>query len=62
MGDGAPIEWGHRLEDVVAQKTAEEIGLVSRFGGGLWAMNGKEHIRVTPDRFGGFCSEARPSR
>jgi putative phage-type endonuclease len=49
---GAPIEWGHRLEDVVAQKTAEEIGLVSRFGGGLWAMNGKEHIRVTPDRFG----------
>jgi putative phage-type endonuclease len=49
---GAPIEWGHRLEDVVAQKTAEEIGMVSRFGGGLWAMNGKEHIRVTPDRFG----------
>jgi len=48
---GAPIEWGHRLEDVVAQKTAEEIGMVSRFGGGLWAMNGKPHIRVTPDRF-----------
>lgn len=48
---GAPIEWGHRLEDVVAQKTAEEIGLVSRFGGGLWAMTDKPHIRVTPDRF-----------
>lgn len=48
---GAPIEWGHRLEEVVAQKTAEEIGMVSRFGGGLWAMNDKPHIRVTPDRF-----------
>lgn len=48
---GAPIEWGHRLEDVVAQKTAEEIGMVSRFGGGLWAMRDKPHIRVTPDRF-----------
>jgi putative phage-type endonuclease len=48
---GAPIEWGHRLEDVVAQKTAEEIGMVSRFGGGLWAMVDKPHIRVTPDRF-----------
>lgn len=48
---GAPIEWGHRLEDVVAQKTAEEIGMVSRFGGGLWAMTDRPHIRVTPDRF-----------
>lgn len=48
---GAAIEWGHRLEDVVAQKTAEEIGLVSRFGGGLWAMNDRPFIRVTPDRF-----------
>jgi putative phage-type endonuclease len=48
---GAPIEWGHRLEDVVAQKAAEEIGMVSRFGGGLWAMTDKPHIRVTPDRF-----------
>lgn len=48
---GAPIEWGHRLEDVVALKTAEEIGMVSRFGGGLWAMRDKPHIRVTPDRF-----------
>jgi putative phage-type endonuclease len=48
---GAPIEWGHRLEDVVAMKTAEEIGMVSRFGGGLWAMTDKPHIRVTPDRF-----------
>lgn len=48
---GAPIEWGHRLEDVVAQKTADEIGLVSRFGGGLWANPEKPFLRVTPDRF-----------
>lgn len=47
---GAPIEWGHRLEQVVAEKTAEEIGLVSRFAGGLWAWPDKPHIRVTPDR------------
>lgn len=48
---GAAIEWGHRLEEVVAQKTAEEIGMVSRFAGGLWAAPDKPHIRVTPDRF-----------
>lgn len=48
---GAPIEWGHRFEDAVAQKTADEIGLVSRFAGGLWADREKPHIRVTPDRF-----------
>lgn len=46
----AAVEWGHRLEDVVAQKTAEEIGLVSRFGGGLWAHRERPHLRVTPDR------------
>jgi putative phage-type endonuclease len=48
---GAAIEWGHRLEDVVAQKVAEEVGLVSRFGGGLWADREKPFLRVTPDRF-----------
>jgi putative phage-type endonuclease len=48
---GAPIEWGHRLENVVAEKVAEEIGLVSRFGGGLWANPEKPFLRVTPDRF-----------
>lgn len=48
---GAPIEWGHRLEDVVARKTADEIGMVSRFAGGLWANLEKPYIRVTPDRF-----------
>jgi putative phage-type endonuclease len=48
---GAPIEWGHRLEDVVAQKVAEDIGMASRFGGGLWANPEKSFLRVTPDRF-----------
>jgi putative phage-type endonuclease len=48
---GAPIEWGHRLEDVVAQKVADELGMVSRFGGGLWANPDKPFLRVTPDRF-----------
>lgn len=47
----AAVEWGHRLEDVVAEKTAEEVGLVSRFGGGLWAHREKPFLRVTPDRF-----------
>ena len=47
----AAIEWGHRLENVVAEKVADEIGLVSRFGGGLWADREKPFLRVTPDRF-----------
>lgn len=47
----AAIEWGHRLEEVVAQKVADEIGLVSRFGGGLWANRENPVLRVTPDRF-----------
>jgi putative phage-type endonuclease len=47
----AAVEWGHRLEDVVAQKTAEEVGMVSRFAGGLWADREREFLRVTPDRF-----------
>lgn len=51
LSDLPAVEWGHRLEAVVAEKTAEEIGLVSRFGGGLWAHREKSHLRVTPDRF-----------
>jgi putative phage-type endonuclease len=47
----AAVEWGHRLENVVAEKVAEEVGLVSRFGGGLWANREKPFLRVTPDRF-----------
>lgn len=45
------IEWGHRLEDAVAEKIADEIGLVSRFAGGLWADRERDFLRVTPDRF-----------
>lgn len=51
LSEIAAVEWGHRLEHVVAEKTAEEIGLVSRFGGGLWASMEKPFLRVTPDRF-----------
>lgn len=47
----AAVEWGHRLEEVVAAKAAEEIGLVSRFAGGLWANLDDPVLRVTPDRF-----------
>jgi len=47
----AAVEWGHRLEDVVAVKIAEEVGLVSRFAGGLWADRERPFLRVTPDRF-----------
>lgn len=51
LSEIAAVEWGHRLEHVVAEKTAEEIGLVSRFGGGLWASTERSFLRVTPDRF-----------
>jgi putative phage-type endonuclease len=47
----AAVEWGHRLENVVAEKVAEELGLVSRFAGGLWARRDNAVLRVTPDRF-----------
>jgi len=47
----AAVAWGHRLEEVVAQKTADNIGMVSRFAGGLWADRERPILRVTPDRF-----------
>lgn len=47
----AAIEWGHRLEEVVAQKVADNIGMASRFAGGLWADRERDFLRVTPDRF-----------
>jgi putative phage-type endonuclease len=47
----AAVKWGHRFEDAVAEEVAEEIGLVSRFAGGLWANRERPHLRVTPDRF-----------
>lgn len=47
----AAVEWGHRLEDAVALKAADELGMVSRFAGGLWARKDNPILRVTPDRF-----------
>lgn len=47
----AAVKWGHRFEDAVAEEVAQEIGLVSRFAGGLWADRERPHLRVTPDRF-----------
>ena len=46
----APIEWGHRLEDAVAQKAADELGLVARTGGGIWQHPDHEFALCTPDR------------
>lgn len=51
LSDVPAVEWGHRLEEVVAAKTADMVGLSSRFAGGLWADREKEFLRVTPDRF-----------
>lgn len=50
LSDVPAVEWGHRLEEVVASKTADEVGLVPRFGGGLWAARDRDILRVTPDR------------
>lgn len=50
LSDVPAVEWGHRMEEVVAQKTAEQAGVVSRFGGGLWARTDRPYLRVTPDR------------
>lgn len=47
----AAVEWGHRLEEAVAGKAAETLGLVSRPGGGLWGDRERDFMRVTPDRF-----------
>lgn len=47
----AAVKWGHRFEDAVAEEVAEQIGLASRFAGGLWADREKPFLRVTPDRF-----------
>ena len=52
LSDVPAVEWGHRLEEVVAAKTADEVGnLTHRFGGGLWAARDRDILRVTPDRF-----------
>lgn len=49
--EGNPAtEWGHRLEDAVTTKAAEELGLVARTGGGLWQHRQYPVAIVTPDR------------
>jgi len=35
LTDDPVLEWGHRLEQAVATKAADELGLVARPGGGL---------------------------
>lgn len=45
------IQAGHDYEEPVAQRTAREIGLVSRTGGGLWQHPEFDWALVTPDRF-----------
>lgn len=50
ISDRPEIEWGHRLEEAVARKTADELGLVARTGGGLWRHADHEVVVVTPDR------------
>lgn len=64
MGDAAPgpkirpelltdepiLEWGHRLEEAVALKAADELGMVARTGGGVWRHLDHPVAIVTPDR------------
>lgn len=52
MTDDPILEWGHRLEDAVAVKAADELGLVARTGGGLWQHLDHPVAIVTPDRVG----------
>lgn len=50
VGDNTVFEWGHRLEEAVALKVADELGLVARPSPGL--LQDAEHpiAIVTPDR------------
>lgn len=48
--DNPVLEWGHRLEQAVAQKTADELGLVARPAGGLYQHIDHPVAIVTPDR------------
>ncbi len=50
LTDNPILEWGHRLEEAVALKTADELGLVARSGGGLWQHLDHPVAVVTPDR------------
>lgn len=50
LTDNPILEWGHRLEEAVAVKTADELGLVARSGGGLYQHLDHPVAIVTPDR------------
>ena len=50
LTDNPILEWGHRLEQAVAVKTADELGLVARSGGGLYQHLDHPVAIVTPDR------------
>ncbi|MGH3500726.1 MAG: YqaJ viral recombinase family protein [Nocardioidaceae bacterium] len=50
LTDNPIFEWGHRLEQTVATKAADELGLVARTGGGLWQRVDHPVAIVTPDR------------
>lgn len=50
LTDNPILEWGHRLEEAVALKTADELGMVARSGGGLWQHLDHPVAIVTPDR------------
>jgi putative phage-type endonuclease len=50
LTDDPVLEWGHRLEQAVATKAADELGLVARPGGGLWQSIDHPLAIVTPDR------------
>lgn len=54
------LEWGHRLEDAVALKTADQLGLVARPGGGLWQHVDHPLAIVTPDRVATKRRSRRP--
>jgi predicted phage-related endonuclease len=47
--DDPVLEFGHRLEAAVVLKTADELGLVPRSGGGLYRHREHPVVLVTPD-------------
>lgn len=58
--DNPVLEWGHRLEQAVALKTADEIGLIARPAGGLWQHLDHPVAIVTPDRIATKPRSRRP--
>lgn len=60
MTDNPILEWGHRLEQAVALKTADELGLMARPAGGLWQHLDHPVALVTPDRIATRRRSRRP--